>query len=199
MAQSCCRCDDRWPRGENSQRPWPPMSLASAGLLARAKTVHWRCSRLRSDPHRPNHCRAQRLRGEVHSRPPEPAAVRDLLGCSVRPAMSPRQRPTQTAQSVCGGFTDDRSCAGFWTPAAGGSPRARPAGVQKAPGREVAVSRAAAGRRALWGFQVRRIRWRRDAGATRPGCPDTAAGERGEEASREGLSGINGCRSHGLP
>jgi hypothetical protein len=74
MAQSCCRCDDRWPRGENSRRPWPQMSLASAGLLARAKTVHWRCSRLRSDTHRPNHCRAQRLRGEAHSRPPEPAA-----------------------------------------------------------------------------------------------------------------------------
>ena len=74
MAQSCCRCDDRWPRGENSRRPWPQMSLASAGLLARAKTVHWRCSRLRSDTHRPNHCRAQRLRGEAHWRPAEPAA-----------------------------------------------------------------------------------------------------------------------------
>jgi hypothetical protein len=74
MAQSCCRCDDRWPRGENSRRPWPQMSLASAGLLARATTVHWGCSRLRSDTHRPNHCRAQRLRGEAHSRPPEPAA-----------------------------------------------------------------------------------------------------------------------------
>ena len=34
------------------------------------------------------------------------------------------------------------------------SPRARTAGVQKAPGHEVAGSRAAAGRRALWGFQV---------------------------------------------
>src|ERR1700722_602870 len=112
------------------------------------------------------------------------------------PILAPRRLGLAATASVVSAAA---YCAGFWTPAAGGSPRARPAGVQKAPGREVAVSRAAAGRRALWGFQVRRIRWRRDAGATRPGCPDTAASERGEEASREGLSGINGCRSHGLP
>jgi hypothetical protein len=33
-------------------------------------------------------------------------------------------------------------CAGFWTPAAAIFPRGRTAGVQKAPGHEVAVSRA---------------------------------------------------------
>ena len=56
--------------------------------------------------------------------------------------------------SVATSSRKDRSCAGFWTPAGPNSPRGRTAGVQKAPGREVAVSRAAAGSRALWGFQV---------------------------------------------
>ncbi len=73
-----------------------------------------------------------------------------------------------------------------------GSPHARRAGVQKAPGREVAGSWAAAGRRALWGFQVSGAF---DGGGTVGRCDlhacmlHLAAAERAKEASRAGFEG----------
>ena len=77
---------------------------------------------------------------------------------------------------------------------------ARTAGVQKAPGHEVAVSRAAAGRRALWGFQVGAAF---DAGAT-PGQrgPDSCTRRLAREGKRRperSLEGVDGRRAHGLP
>jgi hypothetical protein len=85
-------------------------------------------------------------------------------------------------------------CAGFWTPAAAISPRARTAGVQKAPGHEVAVSRAGGWESSAMGISGwRRIRLRRDTGVTRPECLHVAAGEGVEEAFRQGLRGIEGA------
>ena len=54
------------------------------------------------------------------------------------------QQPEQGAQlTVRRALRNDRSCAGFWTPASRAVPLAPTAGVQKAPGHEVAGSLAA--------------------------------------------------------
>jgi hypothetical protein len=77
------------------------------------------------------------------------------------------------------------------------SPRSRRAGVQKAPGREVAGSWAAAGRRALWGFEVSgafaggATLGRRDLHA----CSRRRAGKWKRRPGR-GLKGIDGRRAH---
>src|SRR5271166_3503223 len=87
-------------------------------------------------------------------------------------------------------------CAGFWTPASREAPRTQAAGVQKAPGHEVAGSWEAAGRRALWGFQVSaEFAGGRDTGATRPACSHAGAGERVRRAPRRALERINGRRA----
>ena len=81
-----------------------------------------------------------------------------------------------------------------------GCPRARTAGVQKAPGREVAGRWAAAGSRALWGFQVGGAF---DGGETPGRCdPDACARQRArgwKKRPEGGVNGINGRRPHGLP
>ena len=78
-----------------------------------------------------------------------------------------------------------------------GSPHARRAGVQKAPGHEVAGSWAAVGRRALWGFQVRAAF---DGGATlrrRDLHAFTRRRARGRKKRPELiLKGVNGRRAY---
>jgi len=53
---------------------------------------------------------------------------------------------------LCNGRRQGRSCAGFRMPAMTGPPRARAAGVRKAPRHEIAVGGAPTVQRALWGF-----------------------------------------------
>src|SRR5208337_230637 len=94
-------------------------------------------------------------------------------------------------------FGNARSCAGFWTPASPVVPPAPAAGVQKAPGREVAGSWAGAGRRALWGF---RVSGAFDGGGTLGrcdlhGCTRRRAGEWKKRPGR-GLKGVNGAPAH---
>src|SRR5260370_29326676 len=80
---------------------------------------------------------------------------------------------------------DDRSCAGFWTPASRGAPLAPAAGVQKAPGHEVAGRLGPGGQPALWGFDASgEFAGGRETGATR------AAGLDAERA--RGWAGVAG-------
>ena len=123
---------------------------------------------------------------ELYGLPPAPfksplgraVARGETLFLAYSGALLPRSREWPENVEVTANARDTvtaivRSCAGFWTPASREAPRTQAAGVQKAPGHEVAGSWEAAGQRALWGFQVSaEFAGGRDTGASGPGCLD---------------------------
>ena len=92
--------------------------------------------------------------------PGPPGKLRDIGGQKPRRSaiveiglvrLAARRRPTTNPGQSSQGFFhfDVRYCVGFWTPVITKDPRARLAGVQKAPRHEVAGSWAPAKQRAL--------------------------------------------------